>query len=324
MRNFITALFLSMSATFGVTPVRAELPVLRIAVLPVGTVNWELDTIRHHGLDTANGFTLEVQGVAGGAAAMVAFQGGAADAMVSDWLWVARQRAAGKDFVFLPYSRAVGALMVQEESAAQTLADLRGRKIGIAGGPLDKSWLVLRAYAAQEYGMDLKAETEQVFGAPPLIFKTAVDGGVDGAINYWHFNAKMQARGMRKLIDIHDAARALDLDPQTPLLGYVVRGELLRAKPGLVAGLAAASRAAKDIMLSNDAVWDRLRPLMSARSDAQFLALRDGFRAGIPPAAPVDEQAAARMLALMADLGGTELLGDATTLPQGVFYKQVP
>ncbi len=30
------------------------------------------------------------------------------------------------------------------------------------------------------------------------------------------------------------------------------------------------------------------------------------------------------MLALMADLGGTELLGDATTLPQGVFYKQVP
>ena len=63
---------------------------------------------------------------------------------------------------------------------------------------------------------------------------------------------------------------------------------------------------------------------MSARSDAQFLALRDGFRAGIPPAAPVDEQAAARMLALMADLGGTELLGDATTLPQGVFYKQVP
>ena len=102
MRNFITALFLSMAAAFGVTPVRAELPVLRIAVLPVGTVNWELDTIRHHGLDTANGFTLEVQGVAGGAAAMVAFQGGAADAMVSDWLWVARQRAAGKDFVFLP------------------------------------------------------------------------------------------------------------------------------------------------------------------------------------------------------------------------------
>jgi NitT/TauT family transport system substrate-binding protein len=324
LRKFLSASLFAMALLFGAAPVRAEVPVLRVAVLQVGTVNWELDTIRHHGLDAANGFTLDVQGVAGGAAAMVAFQGGAADTMVSDWLWVARQRAADKDFVFIPYSRAVGALMVREDSPAQTLADLRGKKIGIAGGPLDKSWLVLRAYAAQEYGLDLKAQTEQVFGAPPLIFKTALDGGVDGAINYWHFNAKMQAGGMRKLIDIDDAARALGLDPQTPLLGYVVKGELLRAKPDLVAGLAAASRAAKDLLLSDDAEWDRLRPLMNAQSDAEFLALRDGFRAGIPPAGAVDEKAAARMLAVMADLGGSELLGDVTTLPQGVFYRQVP
>jgi hypothetical protein len=34
-------------------------PVLRIAVLKFGTVNWELDVIKHHGLDKANGFTLE-------------------------------------------------------------------------------------------------------------------------------------------------------------------------------------------------------------------------------------------------------------------------
>lgn len=324
MKKFIFALLVCAAVIIGTTPARADLPVLRIAVLQVGTVNWELDTILHHGLDTANGFTLEVQGVAGGAAAMVAFQGGAADAMVSDWLWVARQRAADRDFVFIPYSRAVGAVLVRADSPAQTLADLRGKKIGIAGGPLDKSWLVLRAYAAQKYGMDMKAETEQVFGAPPLIFKTALDGGVAGAINYWHFNAKMQAGGMRKLIDIDEAARALGLDPQTPLLGYVVKGELLRAKPDLVAGLAAASRAAKEILSSDDAEWDRLRPLMNAKSDAEFAALREGFRAGIPPGGPVDAQAAARMLAVMADLGGPDLLGDALTLPQGVFYQQVP
>lgn len=324
MRKFISALFICVVTTLGGTPIRAEVPVLRIAVLQVGTVNWELETIRHHGLDTANGFTLEVQGVAGGAAAMVAFQGDAADAMVNDWLWVARQRAAGKDFVFLPYSRSVGALLVQQDSKAQTLADLRGKKIGIAGGPLDKSWLILRAFATKEYGIDLKAETEQVFGAPPLVFKTALDGAVDGAINYWHFNAKMQTHGMRKLIDIDDAARALGLDPLTPLLGYVVKGELLRAKPELIAGLAAASRAAKDILAADDAEWDRLRPLMNAKSDAQFAALRDGFRAGIPPVGPVDEQAAARMLELMVASGGADLLGDATTLPQGVFYTQVP
>ncbi|MFD1809709.1 ABC transporter substrate-binding protein [Gemmobacter lanyuensis] len=144
----------------------AEEARLRIATQLSGTVNWELTTMQARGFDKANGFTLEVQDVAAGPAAQVALQAGEVDAIVSDWLWVARQRAEGADYVFIPYSRAVGALHVPADSPAQTLADLKGQKIGIAGGPVDKSWLILRAYAQQELGMDLQAETEQVFGAP--------------------------------------------------------------------------------------------------------------------------------------------------------------
>ncbi|MEL7219062.1 MAG: glycosyltransferase, partial [Pseudomonadota bacterium] len=44
--------------------------------------------------------------------------------------------------------------------------------------------------------------------------------------------------GMRKLVDIGDAATELGLDPETPLLGYVVKGELLRDNPKLVEGMA--------------------------------------------------------------------------------------
>jgi NitT/TauT family transport system substrate-binding protein len=297
----------------------AETPVLRAAVLEFGTVNWELDTIGHHGLDAANGFTLEVQGMAGGSASQTAFQGGAADVIVSDWLWVARQRAAGRDYVFIPYSKAVGGVLVPEDSPAETLADLEGQKIGIAGGPLDKSWLILKAYAAEQ-GFDLEAGTEQVYGAPPLIYKSALDGDLGAAINYWHFMAKMQAGGMRQLIDVAEAAEALGLDPETPLLGYVVKGEMLRENPALIDGLAAASRAAKDMLASDDAEWDRLRPRMNAGSDAEFAGLVAGYRAGIPSDAPVDEAAAARMLELMAELGGEELMGRATTLPEGLFH----
>jgi NitT/TauT family transport system substrate-binding protein len=297
-----------------------ERPTIRAAVLEFGTVNWELDTIATHGLDARNGFELEVQGMAGSAAARTAFQGGAADVIVSDWLWVARQRAAGRDYVFIPYSRAVGGVMVPAGSPAQDLTDLRGGKIGIAGGPLDKSWLILQAYAA-ERGLDLVGETEQVFGAPPLIFKTALQGELDAAINYWHFMAKMEAGGMRMLLDVATAAEALGLDPATPLLGYVVRGEMLRDNPELVDGLAAASRAAKELLAADDAEWDRLRPRMNAADDAQFEALKAGFRAGIPEAGPVDEAAAARMLELMARLGGADLIGEATTLPEGVFHS---
>jgi NitT/TauT family transport system substrate-binding protein len=299
----------------------AETPTLRAAVLKFGTVNWELNTIQHNGLDTANGFNLEVQGMAGGAAAKVAFQAGETDVIVSDWLWVARQRASGKDFVFIPYSKAVGGIMVPADSTAQDLTDLAGSKIGIAGGPLDKSWLILQAYAEKNHGMDLDAETEQVFGAPPLIFGAATGGELEAAINFWHFGAKMQAAGMRTLLSVEDAAADLGLDPETPLLGYVVHGDMLRDNPALVTGMATASRAAKDMLASDDAEWDRLRENMNAKDDAQFEALVAGFRAGIPAPGPIDEDAAGRMLTLMYDLGGEDLLGQATALPSGTFMQ---
>ena len=294
--------------------------VLRLAVLKFGTVNWELNVIQHNGFDTANGFSMQVTGMAGGPASKIAFQGGEADIIVSDWIWVARQRAAGRDYVFIPYSRSVGGLMVPADSPARKLSDLKGQKIGIAGGPLDKSWLILQAYARQAEGFDLMGQTEQVLGAPPLLFKKALQGELQGTINFWHFIAKMKASGFRELVSVADAAQSLGLDPEMPLLGYVVKGDFARAHPDLVAGFAAASRMAKQKLATDDAEWDRLRPLMKARSDASFDALKAGFRAGIPSQEPVDLKAASKFLALMARLGGEKLVGNAKSLPDGIFY----
>ena len=56
----------------------------------------------------------------------------------------------------------------------------------------------------------------------------------------------------------------------------------------------------------------------------RFAALKAGFRAGIPANAPVDQAAAARLLDVMVKLGGTELMGDVTTLPDGIFVPPQP
>ena len=103
-------------------------------------------------------------------------------------------------------------------------------------------------------GQDLASETEQVFGAPPLIFKSALSGELDGAINFWHFGAKMEASGMRLLASTSEAALALGLNPDTPLLGYVVRGDVLAEHPEVVKGLAAASRQAKDLLATDERI----------------------------------------------------------------------
>ena len=295
-----------------------DLPELRAAMLKTGTVNWEIQTIKENGFDTQNGFTLAVQDYADNAATRIAFEGGEADVVVADWIWVARMRAEGRDYVFIPYSRAVGGLVVRSDSGITALPDLSGKQIGIAGGPLDKSWLILRAYAQQEFGMDIAAETEQVFGAPPLIMKAGLDGDTAGAMNFWHFLAKMKAAGMEELVSVEDMASALGLDPDTPLLGYVLKADYVSEHPEIAAGLANASRAAKDLLAGDDAAWEPLRGSMNAADDAQFEALRDGYRAGIPSGAPVDVAAADAMLKIMADLGGEDLVGKATSV-DGVF-----
>lgn len=300
-------------------PVVADAPTVRAAVLKIGTVNWELATITRNGLDEAHGFSLDVQPYADNGATRIAVEGGEADMAVADWIWVARQRAAGKDYVFIPYSKAVGSLVVPEGSDAQSLEDLAGGKIGIAGGPLDKSWLILRAYAQQQSGFDLKAETEQVFGAPPLIFKSGLGGDFAGAINFWHFLAKMKAAGMRELISVETAGQALGLNTDTPLLGYYFKESFLAENPGLAQAFYDASRDAKDLLGTSDEAWEAIRPQMNASSDAQFDQLKADWIAGIPARGPVDLAGADKMLALMNDLGGAELVGEATSVPDGLF-----
>lgn len=305
--------------TLAAPALAQDVPTIRAAVLKIGTVNWELATITEQGFDKAHGFALDVQGYADNGATRIAVEGGEADMAVADWIWVARQRAAGKDYVFIPYSRAVGAILVPEASEAQDLPDLAGGKIGIAGGPLDKSWLILRAYSQQEHGFDLKAETEQVFGAPPLIFKSGLSGDYAGAINFWHFLAKMKASGMRELISVDTAGKALGLDPNTPLLGYYLKESFLDANPGLAQALYDASRDAKDLLANDPAAWEAIRPRMNAKTDAQFETLKTDWIGGIPERGPVNVEAANKMLQVMADLGGAELVGKADRVPEGLF-----
>lgn len=302
----------------------ADRPAVTIGVLKFGTVSWELDVIRHHRLDEAAGFELKLMELASGQAAQIALQGGAVDMIASDWLWVARQRAAGADLTFIPHSAAVGALMVPAASPIASVADLKGKRIGVAGTPIDKSWLLLKALARDRYALDLDAAATPVFAAPPLLNQKATTGELDAVLNFWPYAARLQAAGMRTVIGVDGMMRDLGLSAQVPAVGFVFHEGWARANPAALDAFVAASRKAKAIMARSDAEWDRLRPLMKAEDEATWAALRDQFRAGIPQRWTEEErEAAARLYGLMAKLGGRELVGNAMALPDGTFWPEV-
>jgi NitT/TauT family transport system substrate-binding protein len=300
-----------------------DLGTVKVGVLEFGTVNWELDVIKHHGLDKERGFTLEVQGFASGQATNVALQGEAVDSIVDDYLWVSRQRSDGQMLTFVPFSSTVGALMVPPGSDIASLADLKGKKVGVAGGPLDKSWLLLQGLAAKRHGMDLAAEAEPVYGAPPLLNEKVQTGELDAVLNYWHFAARLEGKGYEELVGVEEAIAELGVDSVPPQLGYVFFQSFAEGHPELIAAFADASRAAKEL-LKGDAEWERIRPLTKAEDDATFEALKRRYREGIIEHWGEQERAdAAEVYGVLADLGGEELVGGATELAPGTFWPDV-
>lgn len=297
---------------------------VRIAVQKSGTFAWELAVIRAHGLDGKADLSVQVLELASPEAGKIALRAGSADIIVSDWLWVSRERGLGAKLTFYPYSSALGAVMVPAASPIRTLADLRGRKLAVAGGPIDKSWLLLQAWSKQG-GIDLKAESTIVYGAPPLLTAKMLGGEMDATLNYWNFCAVLEAKGFRRLAGIEDVALKLGATGRTAMIGYVFDENWAGANPDVAARFIAMTRAAKQILATSDAEWEKIAALTGAADAATLHAYRDRYREGIPRRLIAEEEADARVLyRVLANIGGRELVGPAAELDPGTFYHAIP
>jgi NitT/TauT family transport system substrate-binding protein len=315
-----------LAATTALTAALSPGPALaaakvRIGVLKFGTVSWELDTLKYHRFDAASGIDLDVVYFAGEDATNVALQAGEVDVIVSDWLWVSRLRSEGADLTLVPYSTVVGAIMVTQASPIRTIADLQEKKIGVAGGPLDKSWLLIQAQARRDHGLDLPAANDIVFGAPPLLSQKAMQGELDAVLSFWHFCARLEANGFRRLIGAEDAAAALGASGPVAALGYVFHDKWADENPDAAKGLVEASMQAKNLLASSDEEWLRLAPIV--RADGKELeTLRDRYREGIPARPIAEEEAdAAKLFRVLADIGSEKLVGNAPEMAPGTFWQ---
>jgi len=294
---------------------------VRIGVLRFGTVSWELDVIRRHALDDASRIAVEPVEFATPQASQVALQAGNVDMIVVDWLWVARQRVAGSDWTFVPFSNAVGALIAPGGSPVRDVPDLAGRTLGVAGSPIDKSWLILRAYAMQRFAVDINAVANVSFGAPPLLAEQMRAGRLDALLTYWPFAAKAEAAGARRILAVEDAVTALGVGSGVPYIGYTFAQHWAERNAALIDGFLAASRRARAILAASDDEWQRVRKLTGAADDAELERLRDWYRRGIPRQwGEPERHAASQLFELLAKIGGPDLVGPAGTAPPGTFW----
>jgi NitT/TauT family transport system substrate-binding protein len=294
---------------------------IRIAAQKTGTLAWELAVIRAQQLDRQAGLDIVVTELATPEAGKIALRGGSADVIVSDLLWVSRERALGGKLVFYPYSSALGAVMATAASPIRALTDLKGRSLAVAGGPLDKSWLLLQAALKQD-GVELKQQATVAYGAPALLAAKTLRGEFDATLNYWNICAELEAKGLRRVAGIEDILPKLGARGPAAMLGYVFDERWSAQHGDAVARFIAVTRKAKDALATSDAEWGQVAPLAGVTDAAALKILRDRYRGGIPHRPIAEEEADARVLyGVLARLGGAELVGPAPELAPGTFYR---
>ena len=317
--NLFLTVFVLISSFTLVGPLAAK--DLRIAALQFGTVNWVLDAVKRRELDKKYNFNLQIIPLASSDGAKIALQGGSADISVTDWTWISRRRAERADFTLVPYSSAVGHLMVAQNSSITSLKDLKGKRLAVAGGPLDKSWLFLSAYSRKVLGVDLADIVTPVYGSAPLLSQKMARGEFDAILNYWHFSARLKAKGFRSLLSIGDAMIELGTSGPTVAIGFAFSEKWAKKNEKVLKGFLSAVREAVALLDAQDAIWAEIRPRMKAQDDATFLALRQSFRDGVLRRPLIVEQAdVKRLYTVLAELGGEKLVGRSKTLSDGTFW----
>lgn len=278
--------------------------------------------MKHHNLDKKYGFDLDVVELASKNAQLVSLQSKDVNMIVNDWIWVNTQKAKGKNFSFYPYSKATGTLLVNENSNINTLLDLKGKHLGIAGGVYDKTWLLFRAYSKSKYDIDLKDIVNPLFASAPILYKKMQDDSLQAAINFWHFNAKLESKNIKALIEISEILKELDIQKDVSFVGWTFDTKFANENKDLINAFLKASKESKEILKNSDEEWNRIKEQMSVKNDKEFEALKNGYKKGIIE--EFDENSIGdlqKVFKILLKEGGEKFVEDSTSLDNSIFWN---
>ena len=319
-RRVLVGAGIALGVTFAPRSLFAAGAPLRLGSVKYGSLSWVIDIIRRHELAEKAGLSIDVVEVASNQAGPVALLADGADVIVSDWTWAMRQRALGEKLKFSPYSSALGSLVVPEKSDVSDIAGLEGKSLGVAGSAIDKSWLLLRAYAKKTIGHDMADYAHPSFGAAPLLAEEIRSGRIDACLNFWTHAARLTGSGFKQILSISDVMKHLGIDPVPSLVGFVWKESYESAHAAEIASLLSVVAEANAILAEDDNAWEPLRPLVKPASDGEFKAIIAAYRAGIPkPWGEAELKSAEKLMQVLIDAGDAELMGHGTIFDSKLF-----
>ena len=262
-------------------------PTMRARFEHNGSPRYLLYAIKRFGFDHDHGVHLDVDLVtdeleSGMETIRHRLDAGGTDLVDTDYISVARERAAGANVVAVhPYGRTVGGLVAPEGTDIGGLEDLPGHRIGVTRR-LDKNWILTRAACRASHDFD-PDETAALVEADSRDDLTRMirTGEVDAGFQFWPLVPELIRTGPYvEVFPVADLVQRLAAtDRKLPIAVFLTGESYLDAHPEAVRGFRAAARDGADRLLADDDLWTDIGDRLMRTDDPTVVrAVRDGWR----------------------------------------------
>jgi NitT/TauT family transport system substrate-binding protein len=216
--------------------------------------------------------------------------------------WAGSEEKLQKLAMLAPLQAEHGTLFVPEDSPAQTLEDLEGKRIGMLA-PVSGQYQDFNLLVA-EMGMNLEEDFEVITGPPPGVEAFLKRGEVDAAILFEPNATRLMLEGgFRPVFSLTEQWESLTGDPLY-MLGISANSNWLPGNEEAADCVVSAVRQATDMLANDPSVYEGMEDVLGATSSEHLDQLAENLaKIYTPQTADEAEEAIRAQLEKAAEFG---------------------
>ncbi len=265
--GLFTQLF--VGPTLAQPPRGDETKAARVKVVVLeGTQLFPMHVMQTRGIADKYRLQIELAKVAGPPAVYTMMQTGDFHVGFGGWLSIALMRAQGHKLTNV-YSMSgyTNDVMVTSDSPLKSIADLKGKRVGIFGGPTGATTWFFRLVALKYFGIDPIKDSKVHYGAPPLLIGMLEKGELDAILILDPQIVQLLETGkFRSIGNIGDIWRGKT--GQDPMLVAVTVNETwARENPAVAKRFVAAYKESLEYLKTHPEIWTELARTTGVKTD---------------------------------------------------------
>lgn len=260
-------LFVLLLIVCGAAPAVAAADKLKVVALE-GIQLFPMEIMETKGIAKKHGIDVDLMRVASPTASYTVMQTGDFHIGFGGWLSIAVLRSKG--FKLSNVYSMVGytvEVMAKADSPLKSLAELKGKRVGLFGGPNAATTWLFRVVAVKLFDFDPTKDAKIHYGAPPLLIGMLDRGELDAVLILDPFITQLLETGKYRSIANPGNLWREKTGQQPMLVAVTVNEPWAKANPDVVKRFVAAYKEALTYLKTRPEVWPEIAKAMRVKTE---------------------------------------------------------